>query len=190
TIPHTLTPCDPRLLRSFSFTVTATTAIYTLSLHDALPISGTWRSENERSADASGGDLSPPLCDRGRRDRWLLPAVSLAQGSSATRGSSSVCGESRPLRLVAFASSGRGGSDLCGVWRGLRCDRPVVAPARGWRASRHVGHCGFGVGRRRDVCHHVWSSPCVSNAAARGRHGVLGRGQARPCQRAIPISRR
>src|SRR3989454_7475806 len=114
----------------------------------------------KRSADASRGDLSPSLCDRSRRDRWLLPAVSLAQGSSATRGSSSVCGESRPLRLVAFASSGRGGSDLCGVWRGVPFGPPVVGPAPGGGAAPFLGRFGVGGWGGGGGCSLFLFSPC------------------------------
>src|SRR2546428_13625987 len=96
----------------------------------------------ERSPDAAGGTLAPPLCDRGRGDRGLFPAVSLAQGSSATRGSSSVCGESRPLRLVAFPSSGRGGAGLCGGRRGVPWGPPLLGPGRGGGGRRDRGEWG------------------------------------------------
>src|SRR5690348_18400125 len=61
------------LKRSFYFTATATTEIYTLSLHDALPI---WFPE------ALGRDLSPaPLAlDRGRWRRSIDRNGSLPDG--------------------------------------------------------------------------------------------------------------
>src|SRR2546428_5362536 len=56
------------ILFFFFFNDTATTEIYTLSLHDALPIS---RSDTERRADlASVGALLRRLCQRGGPHRW------------------------------------------------------------------------------------------------------------------------
>src|SRR2546422_4208346 len=53
----------------FFFNDTATTEIYTLSLHDALPISGGgWRAQ-----EAGGRDQGRGAAHHGRRDRRVLP---------------------------------------------------------------------------------------------------------------------
>src|SRR3712207_8670299 len=51
---------------SFFFNDTATTEIYTLSLHDALPISGQARDEDAAHAQAEGGQRDR-LADEGPR---------------------------------------------------------------------------------------------------------------------------
>src|SRR6266540_7184585 len=78
----------------FFFNDTATTEIYTLSLHDALPISRP--SSNPRRLDQHMGT-------RARRTRRLLliPAALalLAAGCGATGGGSGQASQSRPARV-------------------------------------------------------------------------------------------
>src|SRR5256885_13125029 len=51
----------------FFFNDTATTEIYTLSLHDALPIS--WSVSNPRPPRPFGSNSSPPSCNESRSHR-------------------------------------------------------------------------------------------------------------------------
>src|SRR2546430_3755149 len=55
--------------RCFFFNDTATTEIYTLSLHDALPISAAGRSALAASRSPRAPTTSPPSVRPGRRDR-------------------------------------------------------------------------------------------------------------------------
>src|SRR5438045_8612303 len=57
----------------FFFNDTATTEIYTLSLHDALPISisCTWRRYSSRTAWAEGGQVEKILSPRDRKSTRL-----------------------------------------------------------------------------------------------------------------------
>src|SRR5256885_16303351 len=54
----------PRDLNFFFFNDTATTEIYTLSLHDALPISSETQGQTQVHSTAENSHRSPPDCSR------------------------------------------------------------------------------------------------------------------------------
>src|SRR5438093_9889687 len=66
---------SPYFLFCFFFNDPATTQIYTLSLHDALPISGRRSSPGVPSRPASSTTFSPPL-SRSRRSPRAMPCPS------------------------------------------------------------------------------------------------------------------
>src|SRR2546430_11219414 len=57
------------VLTFFFFNDTATTEIYTLSLHDALPISGSARARLPVHLDGAGGELPARQSEPGRHDQ-------------------------------------------------------------------------------------------------------------------------
>src|SRR5215203_7294173 len=89
------------MLQLFFFNDTATTEIYTLSLHDALPISTAPRPPTARS-----GPLSPSLglTVIPRRGLWLMRGCGTARLRSPSRGRADLEKLSRQLerRLLAF----------------------------------------------------------------------------------------
>src|SRR5258705_7066089 len=60
-----MTTVNPRRSSLFFFNDTATTEIYTLSLHDALPIS---HAREQKARGRSGRVLAGALADHGRKD--------------------------------------------------------------------------------------------------------------------------
>src|SRR2546430_13621533 len=83
------------MLFFFFFNDTATTEIYTLSLHDALPISVRVSSDalHEHSAQYCNDPhrLDHPGCDRERPDSFLLPFRSEEHTSELQSQSNLVC---------------------------------------------------------------------------------------------------
>src|SRR5207237_8338036 len=61
------TRCQPLIFPGFSFTDTATTEIYTLSLHDALPISSSWLASSDRFSCATTPKLRRTFSSLTRR---------------------------------------------------------------------------------------------------------------------------
>src|SRR2546425_13202274 len=89
----------------FFFNDTATTEIYTLSLHDALPICSGWEPERERrerpgwqARRCSCGKLPP----RGLVAPWLRDGPRPSRQKVTTIGT---CRNGRPFESVAFATS-------------------------------------------------------------------------------------
>src|SRR3712207_7674423 len=58
------------LLLSFFFNDTATTEIYTLSLHDALPISGLWLEEPMPTGLSVSFEFFPPKTEKMEQSLW------------------------------------------------------------------------------------------------------------------------
>src|SRR2546426_12783519 len=111
----------PALPPLFFFNDTATTEIYTLSLHDALPIS-------TREQAGEGEILKDSLAVEGHGDG----AVRILRRSS---GTSRVCSNWRP-------SMSRGIERVASAWRSARCGGRGAASCRGSverRALRCVG---------------------------------------------------
>src|SRR5690606_40816026 len=78
---HTRYPCS--FLSSFSFNVTAPTAIYTLSLHDALPISV--KNASYMVLDGNGQIISHPEITRlGKKpdDPWIHDILQKKSGTA------------------------------------------------------------------------------------------------------------
>src|SRR2546421_3039893 len=76
-----MSPCSS-LLPFFFFNDTATTEIYTLSLHDALPISCSRSSPAWASTGSSGGRASPG--SHRRLEVWLFPLLRLDRSEEHT----------------------------------------------------------------------------------------------------------
>src|SRR2546425_4564703 len=192
----------------FFFNDTATTEIYTLSLHDALPISAGARPAAVRAGDRSrrdrrgavlrdrdrGGGAGVPVARVGggpsRIGRRVRPRLRLARGGAADA-----------VRRVAVAVQGvqrqlRGG-DASGIRAGA--SRPGAAGVgRGASAARHswgggaagrVAHGGGGVSGRRGARAHLRGRLAGGGGGvAGGVCGVRGRaprrgGGHRSCRR-------
>src|SRR5690606_4410625 len=162
----------------FFFTATAPTEIYTLSLHDALPIAAQLRPERctgrlghavGAGARAAQGALCPGcICRRGGADRfqWLAVALRSAAGGP---GTAALAPSGRMGRGAAGAglAGGGGGSDPC--CHGTAADSPQGLDATAGQAGRRsrMGSVAVPPGR---------SHPAAGRCALAGAGPVAGEG--------------
>src|SRR2546430_11274523 len=107
------------LFSFFFFNDTATTEIYTLSLHDALPISG-----RRAALPASSGRASAPdrggVCGSGRRDRAVRPSGTSVRGAASDRKSTRLNSSHSQISYAVFCLKKKN-THLKSVYHDGRC---------------------------------------------------------------------